>query len=472
MKQRHTILIVDDDPLNLKLLDAQLVSFQYDTILAEDGYTAVEKAKTELPDLILLDIMMPGLDGYEVTERLKENPNTKDIPIILITALEDPEDKVKGLECGADEFLNKPVNTAELKARVKSLLRLRLYKDQLKSRKQSQQMLTETKDIEDQSEKRVNLPTILLVEDDEKDVRLIQNYLQGETYRMTVANSGEEALSFVLRQKIDLILLDILLPNMDGFEVVSRLKESETAKNIQIVAITNLQDIQSKIKGIELGADDYLIKPINKHELKARVRALIKKKAYLDTLHDSYETAVHSAITDKLTGLYNRAFFGHFLGLELKRADRQKVPVSLIMMDIDDFKQCNDNFGHLVGDELLRELGKIIKSSVREIDLAARYGGEEFALVLPNTDKSGAIIVAERIRKTVSEHVFLPGTGTVLPAQKICVSSGVSVYPQEATTEEDLIRKADEMLYEAKNQGKDRVCFYPDETARSLTQVN
>ncbi|HIJ56574.1 MAG TPA: response regulator [Deltaproteobacteria bacterium] len=469
MNQQPTILIVDDDPLNLKLLNAQLSSVRYETILAEDGYTALEKAKTENPDLILLDIMMPGLDGYEVTERLKENQATKDIPIILITALDETEDKIKGLECGADEFLNKPVNTSELLARVKSLLRLKLYKDQLKSRKQSQRILTETKDIEEQSEKRVNLPAILLVEDDEKDVRLIQNYLQGETYRLDVAKTGEEAMSFVLRQKIDLILLDILLPGMDGFEVVRRLKDSEAAKNIQIVAITNLQDMQSKIKGIELGADDYLIKPINKHELKARVRALVKKKAYLDTLHDSYETAVHSAITDKLTGLYNRAFFEHFLVLELKRADRQKVPVAFIMMDIDDFKQCNDNFGHLVGDEVLRELGRLIKGSVREIDLAARYGGEEFALVLPNTDKSGALVVAERIRKTVSEHDFLPDT--IVPTQKISMSLGISIYPLEAATGEDLIKTADDLLYKAKDKGKNCSCCMPDENVRSLKQV-
>lgn len=469
MNQQPTILIVDDDPLNLKLLDAQLSSVRYETILAEDGYTALEKAKTENPDLILLDIMMPGLDGYEVTERLKENQATKDIPIILITALDETEDKIKGLECGADEFLNKPVNTSELLARVKSLLRLKLYKDQLKSRKQSQRILTETKDIEEQSEKRVNLPAILLVEDDEKDVRLIQNYLQGETYRLDVAKTGEEAMSFVLRQKIDLILLDILLPGMDGFEVVRRLKDSEAAKNIQIVAITNLQDMQSKIKGIEIGVDDYLIKPINKHELKARVRALVKKKAYLDTLHDSYETAVHSAITDKLTGLYNRAFFEHFLVLELKRADRQKVPVAFIMMDIDDFKQCNDNFGHLVGDEVLRELGRLIKGSVREIDLAARYGGEEFALVLPNTDKSGALVVAERIRKTVSEHDFLPDT--IVPTQKISMSLGISIYPLEAATGEDLIKTADDLLYKAKDKGKNCSCCMPDENVRSLKQV-
>ena len=469
MNQQHTILIVDDDPLNRKLLDAQLSSDQYDTIIAADGYAAMEKAKSENPDLILLDVMMPGLDGYEVTERLKEDPETMDIPIILITALDETEDKIKGLECGADEFLNKPVNTAELLARVKSLLRLKLYKDQLKSRKQSQHIFTEIKNIGELSEQSVNLPTILLVEDQEKDIRLIQNFLKGETYQLEEVKTGEEALSFVLRQKVDLILLDIMLPGMDGFEVVRRLKDSEAAKNIQIVAITSLQDMQSKIKGIELGADDYLIKPVNKHELKARVRALVKKKAYLDTLHDSYETAVHSAITDKLTGLYNRAFFEHFLGLELKRADRQKVPVALIMMDIDDFKECNDNLGHLVGDEVLRELGKLIKAGVREIDLAARYGGEEFVLVMPNTDRSGALVVAERIRKAVSEHEFLPDT--ILPIQKISVSMGISIYPLEAATGKDLIKKADDLLYKAKDEGKNRVCFNPDENVSNLRQI-
>jgi two-component system cell cycle response regulator len=457
MLQKTSILIVDDDPLNVKLLASKLPKDQYETISVYDGKTAIERTRTDLPDLILLDIMMPELDGYAVTEILKKDPDTKDIPIILVTALDGMDDKLKGLEAGADEFLNKPVNTAELLARVKSLLRLKIYQDQLKSRNRSQTFVANSEKKDALGLDRVNLPSILVVDDDEKDIQLIQACLQGEAYRVKEARSGEETLSRVLKEKIDLILLDILLPGVDGFEVVRRIREIEEAKNIQIVAITSLEDMESKIKGIELGADDYLVKPINKYELRVRVKALITKKAYLDSLRDDYETAVYSAITDKLTGLYNRAYFEHFLNLEIKRAARQNTPVSLLMVDVDDFKEYNDTYGHLVGDEILKALGRSIKDNIREIDMAARYGGEEFAIVSPNTDKVGAIVFGERIRKRLFDYSFLPDI--IQSGKKLSVSIGISVFPLEADSGDELIRKADIQLYRAKREGKNRVCY-------------
>ena len=457
MSQKNRILIVDDDPLNVKLLVNKLPKDQYETILAYDGQTAVEKAKADMPDLILLDIMMPGLDGYEVTKILKRDPDTKDIPIILVTALDGTEDKLKGLEAGADEFLNKPVNTAELMARVKSLLRLKLYQDQLKSRSRSQTLVTTPQHKNQPNMDRVNLPMILIVEDDEKYSDFIQSYLQGEAYQIKVIRSGEETLSRVLKEKIDIILLDILLPEMDGFEVIRRIRQMEEAKNIQIAAITCLEDMENKIKGIDLGADDYLVKPIDKHELRVRVKALIKKKAYLDTLCVGYETAVYSAITDQLTGLYNRAYFNHFLKLEIKRAARQKAPVALMMLDIDNFKEVNDRYGHLAGDEILKALGGLIKKSIREIDMAARYGGEEFMIVLPSTDRKDAILVAERIRTHIFDQSFFPDT--IQPDKRLSISIGISMYPSEAATVDELIKKADIHLYRAKQEGKNQVCY-------------
>ena len=317
---KYKILIVDDEPLNVKLLDAMIPSEQYDTVRAYSGEEALKIVTDVPPDLILLDIMMPGLTGYEITRILKSDPENQDIPIVLVTAFGGTDCEIKGLEAGADEFLNKPVNKTELLARAKSLLRLRQYKQQIKAHTCSINSIIHKKEEKDFTEKEINLPSILVVEDNKIDEKLLQRYLQGEPYQIKLAKNGEEAISRAQQERIDVILLDLILPRKNGFEVCSTLKEMKHTQNIQIVAITGLSDLESKLKGIELGVDDYLIKPVNMHVLRTRVKALVKKKALLDKLCDKYEMAVHSAITDKLTGLYNRRYFDYFLELEIKRS--------------------------------------------------------------------------------------------------------------------------------------------------------
>jgi len=345
----NRILVVDDDPLNVKLLAAKLPQDQYEVIKAYSGKEAIEKAAAESLDLILLDIMMPGMDGYEVTRSLKSDPMTSDIPIILVTSLDGTEDKVKGLEAGADDFINKPFNTVELLSRVQSLIRLKQYREQLAARVQSKAVFEMAMGNPKAPEEKTVVPSVLLVEDNPNDARLIQEYLKGSSFRVELAKNGEEALTRAEKNKIDLILLDILLPGIDGLEVCRRLKESERTRDVQILMVSCLADLENKIKSLHLGADDFLLKPVNPHELKARVKALLKKKDSLDRLKGGYETLLHTAITDNLTGLDNCAYFKHFLELEIKRSQRHKYPLALIMMDIDDFKLLNDALGILAG---------------------------------------------------------------------------------------------------------------------------
>jgi two-component system cell cycle response regulator len=458
MNYRHKVLIVDDEPLSVKLLAAKLPPDQYTTIRAYNGEEALEKVAEEFPDVILLDIMMPGISGYEVTERLKVDPQTRDIPVILVTALDGTQDKLMGLRVGADEFLNKPVDTAELLARLKSLLRLKEYQEQLKARVQSQTVFTTSTAHERSIREKIDLPFILVVEDSDKDAALIQRYLQEEPYHTDLTRDGEGAISRAQQEEIDLIVLDAFLPGMDGFEVCRLLKEAKETRNIQIIFVTCLLDIEGKIRAIDLGADDFLVKPINADEFRARVKALVKKKAYLDRLHVNYETAVHSAITDKLTGLYNHGYFKHFLELEIKRSARQGHSVALIMIDIDDFKHYNDTLGHLAGDEILKEVGHLIRENIREVDLGVRYGGEEFAVVLPNVDMKGAVKTADRIRQLIHSYSF----PHEIPAlqEKITVSTGVALCRSDLRSNMELIQMADSALYKAKREGKNRVCIY------------
>jgi two-component system cell cycle response regulator len=455
---KHKILIVDDEPLNVKLLSAALRSKEFEVVLAFDGLEALQKVAEESPDLILLDIMMPGLNGLEVTRRLKDDPNYQHIAIVLVTALDDAENKVKGLEAGADEFLSKPVDSVELQARVRSLLDLRNYREQLTARSESKPLLLATTQDDISYREDVSLPTVLLAEDSRKDAKLIQTLLMEEPLHLEVVRHGKQAIQRAKKGGIDLILLDVLLPDMNGFEICRLLKETEETRNIQIMMVTSLSDMENKIKGIELGVDDYLLKPVYGKELKVRIKALLQKKAFLDNLTSNYNTALNCAITDNLTGLYNYAYFRHFLSLEAKRSARRKDPVSLLMIDLDDFKLVNDTLGHLVGDALLGELGELLTNASREVDFVARYGGEEFVIALPFTDAKGARTCAENIRRRIEDYSFNCLSSDV--PKKITASIGVATFPWDARSVEELIHKADQALYQAKKQGKNCVRAY------------
>jgi two-component system cell cycle response regulator len=454
---RKRILIVDDDPTSLKLLSGILQKDEYEVLKATDGKEAIKAAFKKLPDVILLDVIMPTMDGFEVTRRLKADPRTKHIPIILVTCLDGMENKLTGLEAGAEEYLSKPIKPVELLARVKSMLQLKQYRDQLSIRKQSEGAFVAAASDEKLGQlSGEGLPVVLLVEDSEIDAKIIQSLLKDMPLRVETAWTGGEAISRIHSAKLDLILLDILLPDMTGFEICQRLKTTENNHDTPVIVITCLHDFESKITGAELGADDYLVKPVNKQELTARIKVLLEKKRQLDKLRAHYETALNSAIYDWLTGVFNHGYLKKFLDLEIKRSLRQSYPVCLLMIDIDDFKIYNDSLGHAAGDIILKELAQVAKNSTREVDLVCRYGGDEFSVVLPYADHEGSFKVAKRIEQAIHAHNFLQGQCEQL--KRLTCSMGLAVFPSDALTVEELIRKADEMLYLAKQRGKDRIC--------------
>ncbi len=272
---RKKIMIVDDEPLNVKLLEALLPSDQYEVVRAYNGPECLKNAASAHPDLILLDIMMPGMDGYEVTRKLKQDPEFQVIPIILVTALGEVNDKLKGLEAGADEFLNKPVQKVEILARIRSLILFKQLREQIAARGLGDQ---------GRSESSLGRQRILIVEDDPRDVKLFQLQLRDFPVEVELASSAEAALACLERHPVDLLLLDILLPGMDGFDLCRRLKESPRTGKTQVLFITCLTDLESKAKGFETGGDDLLVKPINGYEFQIRVRTLLQKKEYLDRL--------------------------------------------------------------------------------------------------------------------------------------------------------------------------------------------
>jgi two-component system cell cycle response regulator len=400
--------------------------------------------------------MMPEINGFEVARILKEDSRTRSIPIIMVTALDDPENEHAGRQAGAEEYLAKPVRPQELIARANSLIALRQYRDQLNIRNHSQWSFIVDKHSDDAGpEPQKQLPLVLLVEDNESDAELVRHFLKDLPLRVERLANGADAVELCQTGRVDLMLLDLLLPGLNGFEVCRQVKGSEKGKDLPIVVITCLEDMDSRLKCIELQTDDFLVKPIVGRELQARVKILLEKKKQLDRLRSHYEEALNSAVVDWLTGLYNHGYFKRFLDLEIKKSLRQRYPVTLIMIDVDNFKAVNDAYGHPTGDVILQELAQVVRKAVREVDLVARYGGDEFAIVLPYSDGHGALRVAHRINEAIKTYGFSPKAS----ARKthLTVSMGVAGYPEDAVHVDELIHSADQRLYEAKTRGKNQI---------------
>jgi two-component system cell cycle response regulator len=444
---------VDDEPMNVKLLEAIFPSSQYETNRAYGASEGLELARRTTPDLILLDVMMPQMNGYEVTQKLKSDPSTKEIPVILVTALAEEEHKMKGLQAGADDFLNKPVQKIELIARARSLIKLKELREQHQARQQILDQFMEPSRRRPGREAEISPPqAVLVVEDNPQDAKLILQSLKDSPIRLELVASGEEALARVENQEIDLILLDILLPGRDGFEVCHHLKSNGPTKNIQVLMVTCLSDLQSKIRGLTDGADDYLIKPFNAYELRSRVRALLQKKTYLDSLDRCQEWAFFEAVTDPLTGLYNRTFLSHFLGLEIKRSLRQKYPVSLLLVALEGFRIGKAPEGRPLQDRVGKDFARFLKAHFREVDLLGRYREDTFFAVLPYTDESGAMKGAERIREGLKNYPFsqeIPGSPSTLT-----VSVGIAQYSSQEMGVEEWTQKAEEALCRARGKEK------------------
>jgi two-component system cell cycle response regulator len=451
-RYKKRVLIVDDEPINVKLLEALFPSSQYKINRAYGASEGLEQALRIAPDLILLDVMMPQMNGYEVIHKLKSDPATREIPVILVTALAEEEDKIKGLLAGADDFLNKPVQKIELLARARSLIQLKELREQYHARQQILDQFMEPSRKPGGGTENSRPQAVLVVEDNPQDAKLILHCLQDFPIQIELVASGEEALARVESQEIDLILLDILLPGRDGFEVCHHLKHNGPTKNIQVLMVTCLSDLQNKIKGFTNGADDYLMKPFNVYELQSRVRALLRKKTYLDSLDRCQEWAFFEAVTDPLTGLYNRTFLNHFLGLEIKRSLRQKYPVSLLLVAVEGFRTGEEPEGRPLEDRIGKDFARFLKGHFREVDLLGRYREDTFFVVLPYTEESGAIKGAERIREGLKNLPFpqkIPN-----PPSPLTVSVGIAQYSSQEMGVEEWTQKAEEALSRAQEKEK------------------
>jgi two-component system cell cycle response regulator len=447
------VLVVDDTPANIRLMEARLSAEYFDVITARSGTEALDICARVECDIVLLDVMMPDLDGFEVCRRLKSDPKTCFVPVVMVTALDHPADRVRGLEAGADDFLTKPVADAILIARVRSLTRLKMMTDELRMRAVTSfevGILTPERNAVADDGKGGR---ILLVDDRPDSYDRLASMLTAE-HAVDVEPLPAEAVFHAAENAYDLMIVSLGLEKFDGLRLCSQVRSLERTRHLPMLAITEAGDRDNLLRGLEIGVNDYLLRPVDPHELLARVRTQVRRRRYAEHLRDNFHASIEMAITDALTGLHNRRYLESHLAALADQAVRRAQPLALMMLDIDFFKAINDSYGHDAGDEVLREFAARIRKAIRGIDLACRYGGEEFVVVMPETDLRVAERVAERLRRAVAGAPFVVERGD----RKIDVTLSIGIAelegrePPAAT-----LKRADQALYRAKLDGRNRV---------------
>jgi two-component system cell cycle response regulator len=451
------VLVVDDILPNVKLLEAKLSGEYFDVITATSGTEGLMKAETLSPDIVLLDVMMPGMDGFEVCQRIKANPATAHIPVIMVTALTDATDRVRGLEAGADDFLSKPVNDVALMARVRSLVRLKMTVDEWRIRETtaSQFGISNAKGtfMTEPSEKA----RVLVIEDKQfESDKFVETLKRDEDVIMPV-RTGEQGIALAQQNDFDIITVSLGLAGEDGLRLCSHLRSNERTRSVPILMVGEDGDMKRIAQGLEIGAHDYILRPVDRNELLARVRTQIRRKRYQDRLRSNYEMSLSLALTDALTGLFNRRYLMVHLDKLLKKNVENRKTLCVLTLDIDHFKKINDNYGHGVGDEALKIFAERVMQRTRSFDLVSRLGGEEFVVVLPDISKDVAIQVAERLRAGIANAPFKVSApeGQI----NVTVSIGAALIEGEDITVEEALKRSDEELYRAKEKGRNRVYF-------------
>ncbi|MBV2143314.1 PleD family two-component system response regulator [Falsochrobactrum sp. TDYN1] len=452
------ILVVDDVDSNIKLLEALLLQEYYEVVAAYNGTEAIEICLGGQIDIVILDILMPGIDGFEVCRRLKDDPRTSNIPVVMLTSLHSPEDRIRGLEAGADDFMSKPVNDLQLLSRVKSIARLKMVSDELFQRTgtvadtQVEALLTAK--LSGRFGGGDDAARILVVDEDELAAARLRMLL-GEDYFVDVAYDASTALIRALETDYDSIVISAAFTDYDPLRLCSQMRTIERTRLIPILLIVDEDEGALVVRALELGVNDYVMRPLEKLELFARLRTQIKRKCYNDLLRQSLHRTITMAVTDSLTGLHNRRYLDTHMPVLFSRATGRERPLSVVMIDFDHFKCINDQYGHDAGDDVLREFSTRLRKNIRNMDVMCRYGGEEFALVLPDTDIKAAAAVAERIREAVAEKPFSISAGK--QAVNMTISVGIAALRLMGDSTEALFARTDAALYEAKKSGRNRI---------------
>ena len=445
------VLVVDDIPLNQRLLAARLTAEYYEVRCAGSGVEALKMMATEQPDVVLLDVMMPGMNGFEVCTKIKQSPTFGHVPVVIVTALDSIEDRVRGLEAGADEFLSKPVNDLALLTRVRALTRMKRTLDELKLRDATEGELGIKDSIAEVSGDEA---TWVAIDLPERDIDAMEDAARNCRSRLIVVADQDEAAQIIDSGNAELIALEVSGP-VDGLRVCAQLRARPDTRHIPTLLIGDSWETETLYKSMELGASDYVFRPIDHAEMVARIRLQIKRHRFHERLRDQHRQNRDTATRDPLTGVFNRRYFNDHFARMLRHGAEHNQPVSLILADIDRFKAVNDTYGHPAGDAVLKDFVARLRMCTRGTDLIVRLGGEEFAVLAPDAEEGISSRIAERLRASIADEAFDIGGETQL---KMTSSFGVATAtPQDSM--ETLLARADGALYQAKTSGRNQVVF-------------
>ncbi len=447
------VLVVDDIAANVKLLEARLTAEYFEVLTANSGQMAIDICARERVDVVLLDVMMPGMDGFEACRRIKSNAKTCHVPVIMVTALDQPSDKVQGLESGADDFLTKPVDDIALITRVKNLARLKTLNDKMLMRASTGRQMGLDEGAALQKAMSGRSGRILVVDDHPRSAARLLEALS-KTNDVFADRDPHSALIKLAEHNFDLLVVSLSLSGADGLRLCSQVRSLDRTRHLPIIILVEPGDDARLLRGLDMGVNDYVMRPIDRHELLARVATQIKRKRYSEYLRMQLEQSVELSIIDGLTGLHNRRYMeGHLKTLVTESLQNGRA-LSILIADIDHFKKVNDTYGHDGGDAVLREFSARFRRNTRGIDLACRLGGEEFVIIMPDTELARAYQVAERMRACIEAEPFQVNPQTAI---RVTASVGLATLERVDDTPETLYKRADNALYAAKRSGRNRV---------------
>ena len=458
------ILIVDDVATNRVILRVKLSAARYHVLEAADGIEALEIARREKPDLILMDLSMPGMDGLEVCRNLKETPECAKIPVVIFSAYRETRIKLRALEAGAEEFMSKPFDEIALMARIRSLLRARHIAQELSLRDGTSRALG----LAEAGADGLDVPgSIALVAGENQESDAWRKLLQPLVHHKVKTMSIEEALSGDTGADLYMIACD-MSGSGDGLQLIPELRAREETRHSAIVVQLGENSRSQAAMALDLGASDILAAPLDPEEMALRLSTHLRRKHDADRLRRKVADGLQMAVTDPLTGLYNRRYAMSHLARVREHARREGRSFAVMMLDLDNFKLVNDTHGHAAGDLVLRSVAERIASNLRGVDLLARIGGEEFLAVLPDCSAEDAARAAERLRATV-EATPVP-LGRNVEGKHLLVKQTVSIgvvavgpYGDKdaplmiCRSEDALLEQADRALYRAKLSGRNSV---------------